>query len=50
MLNYLADVVLLVAIISIPYLVTRMRLQNSRSRKAMYELARYIPGMPNSRV
>jgi uncharacterized protein YqjF (DUF2071 family) len=50
MLSYLVGVILLVTIFSIPYLVSRMRLQSSSSTKAMYESARYIPGMPNGRV
>jgi len=50
MLNYLADVILLAVICSIPYLVSRVRLQSTRSRKPLYECARYIPGMPNGRI
>jgi hypothetical protein len=50
MLNYLADVILLAVICSIPYLVSRVRLQSSRSRKPLYEFAQYIPGMPLSDV
>jgi hypothetical protein len=50
MLRYLADAVLLAVICSIPYLVSRMRLQSSRSREAMYDLARAITVMPKDRV
>jgi len=46
MLRYLADAFLLAIICSIPYLVLRLRLQSSRSKKAMYEFARYTTGMP----
>ena len=35
MLRYLADVLLLVIICSIPYFALRLRLQSTRSRKAM---------------
>ncbi len=49
-MNYLADVILLTVICSIPYLVSRARLRSSRSRQAMYQLARYTPGMPTYRA
>ena len=49
MLTFLADVFLLVVICSIPYLVSRLRLQGNRSRKAMYEVASYTSGMPKDR-
>jgi hypothetical protein len=49
-LRYLADVFLLVVICSIPYLMLRLRLQSSRSRKTMYEFARHTTGMPKDRV
>jgi hypothetical protein len=50
MLKYLADVILLVIICSIPYLVLRLRLHSSRSRKATYDSVRYTTGMPKDRV
>jgi hypothetical protein len=50
MLKYLADVILLLIICSIPYLVSRLRLHSSRSRKAMYDSARYTIGMRKDRV
>jgi hypothetical protein len=50
MLRYLADVLLLVIICSIPYFAVRLRLQSTRSRKAMYELAKYTTGLPKDRV
>jgi hypothetical protein len=50
MLRYLADAILLIVICSIPYLVSRMRLHSSRSRKVMYEFARHTTGMPKGRA
>ena len=50
MLKYLQEIILLVVICSIPYLVSRLRLRHSRSRKAMYDLARTITGIPKDRV
>jgi hypothetical protein len=49
MLNYLVDVILLTVICSIPYLVTSLRLQSSRSRKDMYDLASAITVAPKDR-
>jgi hypothetical protein len=50
MLKYLTDVILLVVMGSVPYLFSRLRFQNSRSKQAMYELARHTPGIPEHRV
>ncbi len=50
MLRYLADAVLLAIISSMPYLISRLRLQSSRSRKAMYDAARAITVMPKDPV
>jgi hypothetical protein len=50
MLTYLADLVLLAVICSIPYVVSRQRLRSRRSRNAMYDLARYTTGMCRDRV
>jgi len=46
----LADVFLLVVTCSIPYLVSRLRLQSSRSMRNMYEFARHTTGMPKRRT
>jgi hypothetical protein len=46
MFNYLSDAILLAVICSIPYLVSALRLRNSRSRKAMYDSAKDTTGMP----
>jgi hypothetical protein len=50
MWSYLADVILLAVICSIPYVVSSMRLKSSRSREAMYDSARAITVMPKDRV
>jgi hypothetical protein len=50
MLRYLADVILLGIICSIPYFALRLRLHSGRSRKAMYDSARYTTGLPKDRV
>jgi hypothetical protein len=50
MLKYFAEVILLVIICSIPYLVSRLRLHSSASKKAMYDSARYTTVMRKDRV
>ena len=46
MLKYFSDAIFLVAICSIPYFVSSLRLRSSRSRKAMYDSAKDTTGMP----
>jgi hypothetical protein len=50
MSEYLADVILMVMICSIPYLVFQLRLHSSRGRKVMYDSARHTAGMREDRI
>ena len=47
MLKYLADVIFLVILCSIPYVVSWLRLHSNGSRKTMYDSARYTIGICN---
>ena len=50
MSNYLLDAILLVIIGSIPYLASWLRLRNSRSKRGMYDSAKYTTGIRKDRA
>ena len=47
MFKYLPEITLLGIVCSIPYLVSWLRLRSSRSKKVMYDSAKYTIGLPN---